>query len=89
MPVVFVGKLDQPVLQAWLQAHPPVYPSAAETDGCFFCGEPVGGLSVEYAGHAGRLLLHPGCVVALTMRLYHDVAELHGRLSGTLSVPFR
>jgi hypothetical protein len=87
MAVVYAGPMERSVAQAWLEGPHAVRPAAVEADECFHCGKPVSGLSVECAGHPGRVLLHPGCVLALSLGLFHDLAELRSRLPGPLTVP--
>ena len=43
---------------------------------CFYCHEPLGPQGVMWSGTSGEIILHPGCVIELTIRLLRDVHEI-------------
>lgn len=44
-------------------------------DTCFYCGRLTRDPAVLWLGHTGRMVLHPPCVVELTIRLMRDLHE--------------
>ncbi len=58
---------------------------------CFFCGKEADSPMVYWAGQTSSLqgpvlVLHPGCAVDLTVRLYRDVHEVQQTLEGHIEM---
>ena len=51
----------------------------AQGERCFYCHGTLEDPAVMWMGHHGNILLHPGCVVDLTIRLFRDVHEIQCR----------
>ena len=43
---------------------------------CLYCGQPLSDPSVHWSGFTAEVYLHPGCVLALFVRLARDLHEI-------------
>jgi hypothetical protein len=52
------------------------YANSFKDEPCFYCGRNLSSPFVLWAGFGAELVLHPTCVVELTIRVFRDVHEI-------------